>query len=65
MPTLCEYKQTAYLFPLTAAKLDICEITSEQILTILINLKVNKAHDADDISIKMIKMCGNDLCISL
>ena len=52
-------------FPLTAAKLDICKIISEQISTILINLKVNKAHGPDDISVKMIKMCGNNLCIPL
>ena len=52
-------------FPLTAEKVDICGITSEQISNILLDLKVNKAHGPDDISIKMIKLCGNDLCIPL
>ena len=50
---------------LTEAKLDSCEITDEQIFNILYSLKVNKAHGPDDISVNMIKLCGNGLCVPL
>ena len=51
--------------PLTNAKLDIFEITDEQILNILTGLRTNKAHGPNDISVSMIKLCGSDLVFPL
>ena len=42
--------------PLTRAKLDTFEITSEQVSNILAGLKVKKAHGPDDISVNMIML---------
>ena len=50
---------------LTDAKLEYFEITDEQILNILRTLKVNKAHGPDNISVNMIKLCGDDLVVPL
>ena len=50
---------------LTHVTLDIFEFTNEQILNILIGLKVNKAHGPDDISVNMIKLCGISLVTPL
>ena len=50
---------------LTDAKLETFEISNEQILNILTNLNINKAHGPDMISVRMIKLCGNDLCVPL
>ena len=52
-------------FLLTAAKLDSSLITNEQIANLLISLKVNKAHGPDDISVHMIKLCGDSLIFPL
>ena len=52
-------------FLLTAAKLDSCEFTNEQISNILNSLNVNKAHGPDNISAHMIKLCGNSLVVPL
>ena len=34
----------------------------EDILQIMNNLDSNKAHDHDEISIKMLKICGSSVC---
>ena len=52
-------------FLLTAAKLDSSVITNEQITNLLTSLKVNKAHGPDDISVHMIKLCGDSLVFPL
>ena len=49
----------------TDAKLDSCEINNEEILKILTNLKANKAHGPDNISVNMIKLSGDALCLPL
>ena len=54
-----------FFYPLTAAKLDTFEITNEEIANILTNLKINKAHGPDDISVSMIKLCGDSLVVPL
>ena len=49
----------------TAAKLDSCVITNEHVSNILVGLNENKAHGPDEISAKMIKLCGVALCLPL
>ena len=51
--------------PLTNAKLDTFEVTNENIKNILIGLKANKAHGYDNISVNMIKLCGDSLVVPL
>ena len=41
---------------LTNAKLDIFEVTNENLKNVLIGLKANKAHGHDDMSVNMIKL---------
>ena len=54
-----------FLKSLTDVKLDYFEITDKQTLDILHSLKVNKSHGPDDISVNMIKLCGDDLVVPL
>ena len=51
--------------PRTNAKLDIFEVTNVNLKSILIVLKANKAHGHDDISVNMIKLCGESLILPL
>ena len=53
------------LDPLTAVKLDTLEFSNELIIKILSSLKTNKAHGPDDISVNMIRLCGNSLTVPL
>ena len=50
------------LMPLTNDILDCFEINEEDVISIIQNLKSNKAHGHDNISIKMLKIC--DISIS-
>ena len=67
--TQCKPFQNASILPdpntLTAAKLGTFEITNEQISSIIMGLKVNKAHGPDHISVNMIRLCGNGLILPL
>ena len=51
--------------PLTHVKLDTFKITCDQISNHLIGLNANKAHGPDDISVSMIKLCGDSLVLPL
>ena len=50
---------------LSDIKLNSFEITNDQILNILTSLNVNKASGPDNISAKMIKLCGDSLSLPL
>ena len=50
---------------ITEAKLQFFEITNETIINLINELNANKAHGADQISVQMIKLCGNSICIPL
>ena len=39
-----------------------CHFGKEDILRIINNLDPNKAHDYDEISIRMLKVCGDSIC---
>ena len=52
-------------FALTDAELDSFDISTVEILSILNSLQINKAHGPDNISVNMIKLCGNDLAAPL
>ena len=41
------------------------EIAQDEIKDILKILKTNKAHGPDNISVSMIQLCGEDLCMPL
>lgn len=49
----------------TDKRLTSINITHAEIQDILSTLTTNKAHGPDDISVSMIKLCGNHLCIPL
>ena len=49
----------------TDKELQSFDISDDEILKILSSLKTNKAHGPDDISVSMIKLCGNDLVLPL
>ena len=46
---------------LTQARLEFLEFNEDEIFKIIRALKINKAHDHDDISIRMIKICDKSL----
>ena len=46
---------------LTQSRLHSVEFSFEEISKIIRSLEVNKAHDNDDISVRMIKICDNSL----
>ena len=52
-------------FPVTDTKLETFEITNESILNLINDLNANKAHGTDQISVQMIKLCGNSICLPL
>ena len=41
------------------------DISRDSILSMINELNVNKAYGADEISVQMIKLCGNSLCLPL
>ena len=49
----------------TDSSLPSCHFTKEDILRIINNLDPNKAHGNDEISIRMLKICGDSICRSL
>ena len=49
----------------TDKQLQSFDISDDEILKILSSLKTNKAHGPDDISVSMIKLCGNELVLPL
>ena len=49
----------------TNSKINSFEITLNEISDIIIGLDINKAHGPDNISVNMIKLCGQLLCIPL
>ena len=53
------------LNPLTNVKIETFVITNDQIRNLLIGLKANKAHGPDDISVSMIRLCGDTLVLPL
>ena len=65
----CKPFETASLLPtfhfLTEARLDTLEISNDQISSILNCLQLNKAHGPDNISVNMVRLCGNELCVPL
>ena len=46
----------------TDSSLSSCHFTKDDILRIINNLDPNKAHDHDEISIRMLKICGDSIC---
>ena len=49
----------------TDSKLPSCNFTKDDTLRIINNLDPNKAHGPDEISICMLKICGDSVCRSL
>ena len=45
--------------------MSIFDISSDEIKDLIKLLKINKAHGHDDISVKMIKLCGDEICLPL
>ena len=50
---------------ITCSNLDTIAITQQSILDIIKSLNVNKAHGADNISGRMIELCGDKLTLPL
>ena len=46
----------------TDSTLSTCHFAKEDILRIINNLDPNKAHDHDEISIRILKICGDSVC---
>ena len=46
----------------TDGSLSYCHFTKDDILRIINNLDPNKAHGHDEISIRMLKICGDSIC---
>ena len=46
----------------TDNSLSSCHLTKDDILRIINNLDPNKAHGYDEISIRMLKICGDSIC---
>ena len=46
----------------TDSSLSSCHFTRDDILRIINNLDPNKAHGHDEISIRMLKICGDSIC---
>ena len=46
----------------TDSSLSSCHFTKDNILRIISNLDPNKAHGHDEISIPMLKICGDSIC---
>ena len=46
----------------TGSSLSSCHFTKDNILRIINNLDPNKAHGHDEISIRMLKTCGDSIC---
>ena len=46
----------------TDSSLSSCRFTKDDILRIISNLDPNKAHGYDEISIRMLKICGDSIC---
>ena len=46
---------------LTQSRLSTLDFNEEELIKIIRNLNVHKAHGHDDISIRMIKMCGKSI----
>ena len=65
----CTQFQTDSVLPTlvyhTTGRLNSFEITLNDVKDILKVLNVNKANGPDNISVKMIRLCGDDLCIPL
>ena len=51
--------------PNTDTKLHFFEITNDSIRDLITELDGNKAHGPDQISVQMIKLCGNSICVPL
>ena len=51
--------------PLTDTRLMSLDISRDSILSMINELNVNKAYGADEISVHMIKLCGNSICLPL
>ena len=49
----------------TNSRISVFEITVNEINDIIAGLNANKAHGPDDISVQMIKLCGQHLCVPL
>ena len=49
----------------TSSRLSFFEITLDDVSDIIKVLDVNKAHGPDNISVKMIKLCGDGICVPL
>ena len=55
--------QCSPMLPLrTDSTLSTCHFAKEDILRIINNLDPNKAHGHDEISIRMLKICGDSIC---
>ena len=50
---------------LTADRLSHFDIDIKEIKDLIKVIKINKAHGHDDISVQMIKLCGDDICLPL
>ena len=50
---------------ITNSKLETVDFDRQSILTLINELNVNKAHGADQISVQMIKLCGNSISVPL
>ena len=53
------------IFNLTDKSLSNIHITGDLILKIIRKLDINKTHDHDNISIPMLKICDEPICIPL
>ena len=51
--------------PVTKKRLNIIKINPKQISDIIKNLNVNKAHGSDEISGRMIEICGENITLPL
>ena len=51
--------------PITQSSLDTITMSQKQILDIIKNLNVNKAHGPDNISGRMIELCGDNITVPL
>ena len=49
----------------TNSRISSVDITCNEINNIIAGLNTNKAHGPDNISVNMIKLCGNNLCVPL
>ena len=65
MHTITKYKYFTTFLYRTNARITSFHVTKEDILVILKTYDSSKAYGRDNISIKMIKICGESITVSL